>query len=89
LLHLAQTLPASVALDGVDFRDVVFNLRGTVRGTPDVASGYASNYLQQLKSDAFFSEKFSEIALAGLNPNPQSGRLQFEIKLTLREPKKP
>ena len=89
LLHLAQTLPASVALDGVDFREVVFNVRGTVRGTPDLASGYASNYLQQLKFDAFFSEKFSEITLAGLNPHPQSGRLQFEIKLTLREPKKP
>ncbi|MBC7369530.1 MAG: hypothetical protein H7343_22405 [Undibacterium sp.] len=89
VLRLAETLPANVALDGLDFRESAFNLRGTVRGTPDLAAGYASTYLQLLKSDAVFSEKFSEITLAGLNPNPQTGRLQLEIKLQLREGKKP
>lgn len=89
LLHLAETLPASVALDGLDFRDLVFNLRGTVRGRPDLASGYASTYVQQLKSDAVLLDKFNEITLAGLNPNPQSGRLQLEITLRLKDTKKP
>jgi len=89
LLHLAETLPANVALDGLDFRDNFFTLRGTVRGSPDMAAGYASNYLQVLKTDAVFSSKFIEITLAGLNPNPQSGRLQLEIKLRLKEDKKP
>lgn len=89
LLHLAETLPASVALDGLEFRENNFTLRGTVRGSPDMAAGYASNYLQVLKTDALFSSKFTDISLAGLNPNPQSGRLQLEIKLRLKETKKP
>lgn len=89
LLHLAETLPASVALDGLEFRENNFTLRGTVRGSPDMAAGYASNYLQVLKTDALFSAKFTDISLAGLNPNPQSGRLQLEIKLRLKETKKP
>jgi hypothetical protein len=89
LLHLAETLPASVALDGLEFRENNFTLRGTVRGSPDMAAGYASNYLQLLKTDALFSGKFTDISLAGLNPNPHSGRLQLEIKLRLKETKKP
>lgn len=89
LLHLAETLPASVALDGLEFRENNFTLRGTVRGSPDMAAGYASNYLQLLKTDALFAGKFTDISLAGLNPNPQSGRLQLEIKLRLKETKKP
>ncbi len=89
ILHLAETLPATIALDGLDFRDPVFALRATVRGTPDLASGYASNYLQQLKADPFFLGKFGEITLAGLNPNPQSGRLQLEMTFRLKQPKKP
>lgn len=89
VLHLAETLPASVAIDGLDFRDLTLNFRGTIRGTPDLASGYASTYLQQLKADSFFIERFGEITLAGLTPNPQSGRLQFEIKLRLKDAKKP
>jgi hypothetical protein len=89
LLHLAETLPASVALDGLEFRESNFTLRGTVRGSPDMAAGYASNYLQLLKTDAVFSAKFTDISLAGLNPNAQTGRLQLEIKLRLKEAKKP
>lgn len=89
LLRLAETLPANVALDGLDFREIGFNLRGTVRGTPDLASGYASNYVQQLKADAVFLEKFNEITLVGLTPNPVTGKLQLEINLNLKDVKKP
>ena len=89
LLHLAETLPANVALDGLEFRDALFTLRGTVRGSPEMAAGYASTYLQQLKTDPVFMAKFGDIILAGLNPNPQSGRLQLEITLRLKEGKKP
>ena len=89
LLRLAETLPANVALDGLDFRDTGFNLRGTVRGTPDIAAGYASNYVQQLKTDTVLLERFSEITLAGLTPNAQTGRLQLEIKLRLKDINKP
>jgi hypothetical protein len=89
LLRLAETLPPTVAIDGLDFRDTGFNLRGTVRGTPDVAAGHASNYVQQLKADTVLLERFREITLAGLTPNAQSGRLQLEIKLGLKDIKTP
>jgi hypothetical protein len=89
LLRLAETLPAGVAIDGLDFRDNGFGLRGTVRGTPDLAAGYAANYVQQLKTDAVLLEIFSEITLAGLTPNAQTGRLQLEIKMRLNDVKKP
>lgn len=89
LLRLAETLPASVALDGLDFRDNGFNLRGTVRGTPDLAAGYAAIYVQQLKTDTILLERFAEITLAGLTPNAQTGRLQLEIKMRLKAAEKP
>ena len=88
LLHLAETLPSSVAFDSLDFSDVNFTLRGVIRGTPDLAAGYASNYLQQLKTDPLFLPMFAEITLSSLSQNPQSGRLQFEIKFRLKEVKK-
>ena len=88
LLHLAETLPASVAFDSLDFSDVNFTLRGVIRGAPDLAAGYASNYLQQLKTDPVFLPMFAEITLSSLSQNPQSGRLQFEIKFRLKEVKK-
>ena len=68
--------------------DVNFTLRGVIRGTPDLAAGYASNYLQQLKTDPVFLPMFAEITLSSLSQNPQSGRLQFEIKFRLKEVKK-
>ena len=89
LLHLAETLPASAALDSLDFSDVNFTLRGVIRGTPDLAAGYASNYLQQLKTDPVFLPMFADITLSSLTQNPQSGQLQFEIKFRLKEVKKP
>src|SRR5690606_7866425 len=46
VLHLGETLPDYVALDRFDLGVTHMNLRGTVRGAPDQASGRASTYLE-------------------------------------------
>jgi len=89
LLRVAETLPASVALDVLDFRDRLFILRASVRGTPDLASGYASAYLQILKSDTVLAEQFGEISISSLTLNQQTGRMLLEIRMTLKNAKKP
>ena len=86
LLHVGETLPANIALDGFDFREATVTLRGTVRGAPDQASGYASAYLQLLRTDPVFSAKFEEIKWGdqGLSRSAQTGRLVLEITMRLK-----
>lgn len=88
LLQLGKTLPEYLAIDRFELGTTTLNLRGTVRGEPDQASGRASTYLQQLKEDPFFSGKFSEINLVSLNRDPKSGGLILELNLKLKEGKK-
>ena len=61
-------------------------IRGTVRGAPDQASGYASAYLQLLRADPVFLAKFDEIKWGdqGLSRSAQTGRLVLEITLKLK-----
>jgi hypothetical protein len=94
LLNVGRTLPANIALDGFDLRESTLTLRGTVRGAPDQASGYASAYLQILRADAYFAAKFDEVRWGGqgLTRSPQTGRIVLEITLHLKgssEVKKP
>lgn len=94
LLHLGQTLPANIALDGFDLRDSLLTVRGTVRGAPDMASGYASAYLKKLRTDEYFAAKFEDVKWGpqGLSRSPQTGRLVLEITLRQKaasEDKKP
>ena len=88
LVHLGKTLPDYVAIDRFDLGATHLNLRGSVRGAPDQASGRASTYLQLLKSDTFLGEKFSEINLLNLNRDPRSGGLILELSFKLKEQKK-
>jgi hypothetical protein len=84
LLRLAETLPANIAIDGLEFRASTVVLRASLRGAPDQASGYAQAYVQQLKTDAVLGPKFDDIALQSLNRNPQTGRLTLEMTLKLK-----
>lgn len=88
LLQLGNTLPDFLALDRFELGSSSINIRGTVRGAPDQASGRASTYLQQLKENPFFAEKFSGIDLVSLNRDPKSGGLILEINLKLKGDKK-
>jgi hypothetical protein len=88
LLRIGETLPANIALDGFDFRESTITLRGTVRGAPDQASGYASAYLQLLRADPVISAQFEEIKWGeqGLTRSAQTGRLVLDITLRLKDP---
>lgn len=87
LLRLAETLPAAIALDRFELRNKVLTLRGSVRGSPDQASGAASAYLEALKADQYFGGTFTEIKLVSLTRNPQTGRLSLEVAMKLKEAK--
>lgn len=82
LLRLAQTLPENIALDACDVRADGVNLRLTVKGSPEVAAGLATAYLQQLRSDAelagFDRAKFEFTNQAR---NTTTGRLAVEFFL--------
>lgn len=88
LLRLGETLPAYVAIDRFDLGATFLNLRGTVRGAPDQASGRASTYLQELKADSFFAKLFSEINLVNLNRDSGTGGMILELSFKLKEAKK-
>ena len=88
LLNLGKTLPDYVAIDRFDLSSAFMNIRGTVRGAPDQASGRASTYLQLLKSDPFFGERFSEITLLNLNRGTQNNGLVLDLAFKLKEAKK-
>ena len=89
LLHFGATLPDYLAFDRFDLSATNLNVRASVRGAPDQASGRASTYIQQLKGDAFLAQRFSEINLVNLNRSPQTGGLIVEISFKLKEAKKP
>lgn len=86
VLRLGQTLPKDIELDSFELSALGLTLRGTVRGTPDEASGYASAYLDQLKADKVLGEYFEDYAFAGagVSRNPQTHRLSLQLFLRFR-----
>ena len=87
LVRLARTLPENIALDTCDLRDTGLVLRLTVKGSPELAAGYATAYLEQLRADetltAFDRSKFEFTSQAR---DPSSGRLAVEFLLHLKAP---
>src|SRR5688572_8198771 len=81
LLQFGKTLPDHLALDRFELGSTHLTIRGTVRGSPDLASGHASAYLQQLKEDAFIGGRFTDISLVRLNRDVKSGGMVLEISL--------
>jgi hypothetical protein len=80
LLHLSEVFPQNLALDNLEWRETGLLLRFSVKGAPDVASGYATAFRDQLANDkalAFFGEP----TIANLATNPTTGRLVVEIML--------
>jgi hypothetical protein len=86
ILRLAETLPANIAFDSLDFRETALIMRLSVRGAPDAASGYATQYLEQLKADRdlgiFEAFEFTSTP----TPNPSTGRMAVEFSLRLKAP---
>lgn len=88
LMHLGSTMPTFLALDRFEVNGVAMNIRGSIRGAPDQASGRASTYLQQLKADPYFTPLFSEINLVSLNRDPRSGGMVVDITFKLKDARK-
>ncbi|MDP3073273.1 MAG: hypothetical protein Q8N18_23480 [Opitutaceae bacterium] len=86
VIRLARTLPANIAIDNLDLRDNGLTLRLSVRGDAAAASGYATAYLEQLRSDKELSQ-FDEFTFTGTpTRNPTSGRMAVEFLLKTKAP---
>lgn len=94
LLRIATTLPPNLALDSFDLREMGLVLKLTSRGSPEVAAGYATAYLEQLRADqtlsAFDHTQFDFVNQAR---DPVTSRLSVEFLLRSKSapatPKKP
>lgn len=87
LLRLGEILPDNIKIDTIDWRGETVTLRGTVSGTPDQASGYASGLVEILNNDEVFGPVFEDAALTSLLRNPATGLLAMEIRLEFTPPK--
>lgn len=84
IIRLAETLPANIAIDSLDFRETGLTIRLSAKGAPDVASGHATSYLEQLRADkelAIF-DTFEFTSTPTLNPT--TGRMAVEFFLHLK-----
>lgn len=84
MMRLAETRPENIAIDSVDFRETGLTMRLSVKGAPDVASGHATAYLEQLRGDkelAIF-DTFEFTSTPTLNPT--TGRMAVEFFLHLK-----
>lgn len=88
LIEIGQGLPRFIAIDGFEIRTTGLRLIASVHGAPDAASGHASDYLAQLRSQKGLAQWFDEIALLNVNRNPQTGRLTVEYSLKYKGPSK-
>lgn len=85
LALLGASLPADIQMESVDFRPgevgVPCVLRGIAAGTKDEASGAASAYVETLRTQPRLAEVFAVVELRSISPDPQTGRLGFEIAM--------
>lgn len=89
LIRLGQTLPPEIMIEYFDLRSTGATIRGTVRGTPDEASGTASKYIEQLQADPEIGPKFETISMTSLARSGQTGQLSLEVQLRLAAPPPP
>jgi hypothetical protein len=84
IMRLAETLPPNIAVDNLDFRESGVTMRLSVKGAPDVASGHATSYLEQLRADKQLGifDTFDFTSTPTLNPT--TGRMAVEFFLHLK-----
>jgi hypothetical protein len=87
IVRLAEILPANIALDTVDLRDVSMIMRISIRGQS--AGQVAQNYVELLQKDPQLITRFENIRLTSTpTRNPTTGRTAAEIQLDLKGAKK-
>ncbi len=87
---LGQTLPKEFIIDFVDCRmtdpkNSVFSVRGRVAGSPDQASGLASNYVDMLRAHPRLAAVFDPITLNRIERTPEGTYLIFDISLNFKK----
>jgi hypothetical protein len=83
LIRIGQTLPPEIMIEYFDYRSTAVTIRGTVRGTPEEASGSASKYIEQLQKDPEIGPTFESISMTSLARSGQTGQLSLEVQLRL------
>jgi hypothetical protein len=79
VLRLGVVTPKKIALDILDFRETGVSIRATVKGAPDRASGDASAYEKQLRTDKVLGPMFEDVNLLTMKKNNATNRLVIEI----------
>jgi hypothetical protein len=87
---IGASLPKDIAIDSVDIRindpkNLMFQLRGKVAGSPDLASGITSSYVDTLRADPALNKIFDPITLNRLDRDSAGGFMVFEITLTIKK----
>ena len=85
LLHLGDTLPLGIAIRQIDYRATGVIVRGTVRGSPDEASGVLAAYSdRQLPADKEFVALFEDVTVTSQVRSQETGWLTFELLLKFK-----
>jgi hypothetical protein len=79
ILRLAQITTKRIAFDSLEFKDTGITVRATVKGAPDRASGDASAYERQLRTDKKLGPMFGAVNLLSMKRNTTNGRLVIDI----------
>ncbi len=87
---IGASLPKDIAIDSVDIRisdpkNLMFQLRGKVAGSPDLASGITSSDVDTLRADPELKKIFDPITLNRLDRDSAGGFMVFEITLTIKK----
>jgi hypothetical protein len=85
---LGDTLPKDISIDYVDTRisdakNSLVQVRGRVAGSPDMASGVASSYVDSLRANERIKKIFDPVSLNRLDRDAAGGMV-FEITLTIK-----
>lgn len=88
IMQFGVTLPESVKIAGIDCRSTGVQLRGSIEGASDEASGQAVAYVETLRKDPMFGKLFGEVALSNITRDAGSGNMRFLIDLKFSAPAK-
>jgi hypothetical protein len=84
LAQVSRTFPRLTVLTGIEYRGDLVKLQGTLVGASERASVLAKAYAEQLARDPVLAPRVSAARLAKLEREQTTGRLAFEIELTLK-----
>jgi hypothetical protein len=87
---ISKTLPKDISIDYADTRvsdskNPLYQIRGRVAGSPDMASGITSSYVDMLRADSRLNKTFDPITLNRLDRDTTGGFMVFEISLTIKK----